>query len=445
MSARMPFEPFAPERLPDPIAPEPGVDPIYSTIFRAAVTGADAYGATRLALRREGDVLRLGNRFVPADRYREIAFVAVGRAALSQTLAALHGLGDALTQGFIAGPDPIPDAVPFRNVVVPRDAPADRDPGVVAEVLELAQGLGEKDLLLLLLSPGASRLLTDPPAGFGRGEWVAWLDRIAAHGAGSRGAARVARAIGRGAGGGRVAAHTRAELVALVVDRGDGPETVGGGPAAPVGRPEREEARALLTRLGVLDGLPAEAREAVGPGDGPLASRAGPVEGVRPVAVAVPADALREVGEAVSEKRWRPVLGELSVDLAAEEAADRVIARTEELLRVTPLGPAPGEKGRPPRGLIVFASTTLAVPDGSDPADARRRFLRRAAANLPRRDATIGLLDTGGAPTGGPAAGGVVASPRAGRDGRADPIHPIPMRPGITDVGLLAAVVIPTP
>ncbi len=63
MIGAFPWDPFPPGE-PDPKGP----DPIHALAFRAAVTAADAYHAVRLALRREGGTLRVGNRFVPDGR-----------------------------------------------------------------------------------------------------------------------------------------------------------------------------------------------------------------------------------------------------------------------------------------------------------------------------------------------------------------------------------------
>ena len=116
MIGQFPWDPFPPGE-PDPKGP----DPIPAVAYRGAVTAADAYHALRLALRRESGTLRVGNRFFPDGRFRELAFLAVGNAANSMALAALHAVGQRLTQGFLAGPEPVAAEIPFRGVIVPRD------------------------------------------------------------------------------------------------------------------------------------------------------------------------------------------------------------------------------------------------------------------------------------------------------------------------------------
>ncbi|MFI5413695.1 MAG: DUF4147 domain-containing protein, partial [Candidatus Lutacidiplasmatales archaeon] len=154
MIGQFPWDPFPPSGEPDPKGP----DPVQTIAFRAAVTAADAYRSVRLALRREGGALRVGNRFVTDGRYRQVAFLALGNAANSMALGALHAVGDRLTQGFLAGPEPVVPELPFRGIRVPPGWGGAREAAeAIAASTELAAGLSEQDLLLVLLSAGAVR------------------------------------------------------------------------------------------------------------------------------------------------------------------------------------------------------------------------------------------------------------------------------------------------
>lgn len=440
MAARFPVDPFSPDRLPDPSPAESGVDPVFPAIYRAAVSGADAYRATRIALRRDGPILRLGNRFVPIERYREIAFLALGRAAVSQALAASTALGEALTQGFVVGPDPLPPEVPFRSRTVPPRATAPANDGLAAEAMELAQGLGTGDLLLVLLSAGSAGYLSEAPPGFSAADWSAFQRDLSRAGASSREVALLSRVLGRGAVGGRLSEATRADVAALVVDRGDGADLVGGGPTRAVTAAERTEVRSVLARVG-LAGRAAVDPSAPSP-DRPLA--AGPVPYARPVTLASPADGLRDAGDAAQAKRWKPMLAELHLPGGPDDAADRLVARTEALVRTSPATGVPGS-GRPPRGLLAFAATTLDVADGEDEHPAMSRFMKRMQDRLPWREASVGLFQTAGAAPGGPAPGLLATVAPGGGPGRTDAVRSLRMRSGITDVGLLAVVAVPNP
>jgi glycerate-2-kinase len=436
---QFPWEPFPPGE-PDPRGP----DPVHSVSYRAAVTAADAYHAVRMAVRREAGTLRVGNRFVAEGRYREVAFLSFGNAANSMALGALHAVGDRLTQGFIAGPVPVPPEIPFRGVDISLGWPGDPSAATVVQAAtELAGELTEQDLLLVLLSPGAIRGLAEPPAGMTPAEFGGLLQRTHAAGATSREVGLLARVLGTGAVGGRLAAATpRADVTTLIVDRGDGATVLGGGPMRPVEDSERVEARALLARTGLTASVPSSALDpARTEGPGKLVSGSH-----RPVVIATPADALRAASEAVFDKGWTVRLAFLEIREAPEVAAERFLARSEELYR----GEALTSDSRT-KGVATFAMATLDVPEGVDEGPALGRFLSRAGELVPRREMSVGLFRTVGELRGVPGAtafppGAVVGAPTdpdatvtPGR-GRA-----VRMRAGITDVGCLAVALYPRP
>jgi hypothetical protein len=212
----------------------------------------------------------------------------------------------------------------------------------------------------------------------------------------------------------------------------------------PVAPEERTEARALLERLGALPALPVTAVHALVPDtSAPLDSRA-----PRPVVIATPADALRAASDSVFDKGWTSRLAFLGLRDRPELAAERFLARSEEIYRGEPLTSASRT-----RGLACFATTTLGLPEGLDEGPALGDFLSRAQQLLNRREMSIGLFRTGGdlsvPPTGRPppyppgAVFGVPTDPDAKVvPGRA---RAVPMKAGITDVGLLAIAVYPRP
>lgn len=437
MIGPFPWDPFPPGE------PEPkGPDPVPSLAYRAAVTAADAYRSVRLALRRESGTLRVGNRFVPDGRYREVAFLAFGHAANSMALAALHAIGDRLTQGFLAGPEPVPAEIPFRSVTTAPGwggDPAAAD--VVSAATEIAAGLSEQDLLLVLVSPGAMRALALPPAGMTDAEFSALLARAHERGASGREVGLLGRVLGTGGVGGHLAANVaRSDVATFVVDRGDGPGTVGGGPLLPVAPPERTEARAVLARLGLTDSLPAASQHALAPASDRSSELPGRL--ARPVVVASPSDALRAAADALFDKGWTSRLAFLQVREGPESSADRFLERTEELVRAEGLDSESRTKG-----VSSFAMMTLGLPEGMDEGPALARFLSQAQSRLRRREMSVGLFRTVG-PLGSPQfpAGAVVGAPTdPAAEWRAGRARAVPMRLGITDVGLLAVAIFPTP
>lgn len=425
MFDRSPTAPFPPTEGDEPAGP----DPVHALAFRGAVTGADAYRAVRSAVRVEGEALRLGNRFVRPQRYREIAFVAVGHAAVSLAFGIHDALGERLTQGFVAGPDPLPPDVPFRSAEVPRGLPgSSAGTAALAQVLELVAGLTERDLLIVAVSPGALTTLAGPPAGWNGPAWSDFLTGLGTAGATGTEVAQVARVFGGGGTGGRLAAHSTAgEVVTLVAERGEGGVSVGGGPTIPVTALEVEAARTVLARLpGVRAPAPLAAAG--------LTGRAG-VD--RPVVVAGPADALRGAADAVSDRKFLPRLVAVTIPDSPEGAAEAFLEGIEQKLAAEP-GLATPPDGK---GTVFFATSTFQVLEGVDVGPAGRRFTEAASRRLRRRSMTVSALDTAGRPRGAAVSPGRAtgaAAPGASATGRE-----LWMRPGITDVGTVLVGFLP--
>lgn len=429
MIGQFPWEPFPPEE------PEPkGPDPVPRGAYQAAVTAADAYRSVRAALRREEGVLRIGNRFVADRRYRQVAFVALGNAANSMALGALHAVGDRLTQGYLAGPEEVADELPFRGTTVPLGLPGfPGAEGIVRAVAEITEGLGPQDLFLLLLSPGALRALAVPPARVSPDEFGRLFEEALSQGATGREVELLARVLGEGGVGGRVAAVCdRADTATFVVDRGDGPRAVGGGPVDPVVSVERDGARAVLDRLGLLGRLspPLAARLTDGAGKVTV-----PPSVARPVVVAAPSDALRAAADSVFDRGWTSRLGFLQMHEGPELGAERFMAKVEELVAAENLASSSRTKG-----VAVLAMSTLGLPEGVDEGPALAAFLTRARDLARRREMSVTLARTVGA------LGSPLYPPAAIFGPPTDPRTPVPanrarglpMHTGITDVGLLA-------
>ena len=426
-----PWDPFPPGE------PEPkGPDPVANLAYRSAVSAADAYRSVRLALRRESGVLRVGNRFVPDGRYREVAFLSFGNAANSMALAALHTLGNRLTQGFIAGPEPVAPELPFQGAETRPGWGGDpAAPGIVAAAREIASGLSEQDLLLVLLSPGALRALLLPPSGYSPEQFADFLAAAHSRGASGREVGLLARVLGEGAVGGRLAHEViAADAATFIVDRGDGPGVVGGGPMRPVAPTERAEARAILERVGLAGDSSVPLYD---PGVTNLPGRV-----AAPAVIASPGDALRAAADSLFDKGWTSRLAFLELGEGPEASADRFLDRTEEIVRLEGLDSASRTKG-----VATFAMLNLGLPEGLDEGPSLGRFLLRAQAGLRRREMSVGLFRTGGViGSRDYPAGGVVGPPTdPTATWNRDRARAVPMRAGITDVGLLAVGIYPTP
>jgi hypothetical protein len=265
----------------------------------------------------------------------------------------------------------------------------------------------------------------------------ATLESLHRAGATSRETALVAASLADGAvDGGLAAAVKGAEVVTVVLDRGDGGSLVGGGPSWRLPDDNRREARRTLVRLGLLGTLPEAAQARLGRLAGP--TRRLPSSVGRPVVVSDPADALRGAADSVSDKRYIPRLAQLTFAEGPEAAGPLFVARIEEILNA--------ERGlltmTDRDGVAVLAGATLGVPEGFDERPALRAFLAAAAPLVRRRGTTIGAYSTSGGEDPLDPSGLVVDIPTAG--GPVPALRGLGMRSGITDVGCVLVAVVPS-
>ena len=129
-------------------------------IFEAGLTAADPQRAVRRALELEDSaILAAEKSFEP----RRVFVLAAGKAAGAMAQAAEELLGEKVSGGLVVtkdGHDPGPEG--FETVFASHPEPDERSVEAARRVQELAESLGEEDLLLALISGGASALLADP-------------------------------------------------------------------------------------------------------------------------------------------------------------------------------------------------------------------------------------------------------------------------------------------
>jgi glycerate 2-kinase len=129
-------------------------------IFAAGLAAADPERAVGRSLTLEGDaVVAEGTRF-EAER---VFVLAAGKAAGAMARAADEMLGEMVSGGLVVtkdGHDPGPEG--FETAFASHPEPDERGVEAARKVQELAGSLGEGDLLLALISGGASALLADP-------------------------------------------------------------------------------------------------------------------------------------------------------------------------------------------------------------------------------------------------------------------------------------------
>jgi hydroxypyruvate reductase len=228
------------------------------------------------------------------------------------------------------------------------------------EVLALAESLGPRDLLLVLLSGGASALLPCPAAGVSLADKAALTALLLRRGATIHELNAVRKHLSRTKGGGllRAAAPARVLTLALSDVVGDDPSTIGSGPTVPDPTSFadaiaalrahgcwREAAKAVRAHL--LAGARGEVRETLKPGD--PGSRRGRYEivGSNRLSLDAAARAARRAGF-----RTLPLTHRLEGE--AREVAPVLLAILRACIDT-------GRPARPPVCLLASGETTVTV------------------------------------------------------------------------------------
>ena len=214
-------------------------------IFDAAVQAADPVRAMR-AMR--------AHWAIDAGQYRNIFVVGAGKAAACMAAEAERKLGARITAGVVntkyghAGKQ-------LRRIAVNECGhPLPDEAGVrgAERIAELAQAAGEGDLVLCLISGGASALLPLPVAGLSLAEKVEITRQLLERGADIHQMNTVRKHLSRIKGGQLAAMASPAAVISLILSDviGDDVETIGSGPTA-ADSTTVEDARAVLKRFGI--------------------------------------------------------------------------------------------------------------------------------------------------------------------------------------------------
>jgi len=284
-------------------------------------------------------------------RNGRVCLIAAGKASIAMTRGAFARWGDAIEDALVVtvdadttafemdGTPPIPRAVTVRRA--PHPVPDDRSVAAAEDARQRAGRLGARDLLLALISGGASSVLAAPLPGAALAAKVSIVERLLRSGASIKEVNVVRRHVSSIKGGRlALAAHPARVLTYLVADVvGAEPHDVGAGPTVPDPTTIEDAREVLLRRLGVSDVELAESVQA-GAGERPGLR-------LRHRILAGPDDLARTLAEHLARAGLRARV------LPAEEGdAATVIRRRVTLARSL----SPGEAA------VVACEPTLALP-----------------------------------------------------------------------------------
>ena len=377
---------------------------ILSAALRAAAPGP----LVSRNLRLRGPVLEAGGIRCRLGRGR-VVLVAVGKAAIEMAREAEVLLGDRLAEGIaVATTAPARPLARVRVREAGHPIPDARGIAAALEVEALARSLGRDDLLLVLLSGGASALLPAPADGLTLEDKARTTALLLRAGATIQELNAVRKHLSRLKGGGLARAAAPARVVALALSDvvGDDLSTIGSGPTVP-DPTTFVQALAVLERRGVLAEVDKAVRERFAAGArGELAETAKPGEPFfRRVVTRVVGSGRLSVLAAAREARrrgLRPVVLTSRLEGEAREVARVLVAILHE--RAEQAAPGSGAVC-----LLASGETTVTVRGAG--RGGRNQELAVAAAQaldgFPGR-AVVASLATDGIDGASDGAGGIV-------------------------------------
>ena len=219
-------------------------------ILSAGLAAADPREAVLRSVRLEGGAILAGGRRFEAER---VFVLAAGKAAGAMARAAEELLGRRLAGGLVVTKDEhAPGPENLETVFAAHPEPDERGVEAARRVEELARSLGEGDLLLALISGGASALLADPAPEIGLGDNKRLTGALLRSGADIGGINTVRKHVSVLKGGGLVRLAAPAPTLALLLSDvvGDDVSAIASGLTAP-DPTTLEEARHVLFRYGI--------------------------------------------------------------------------------------------------------------------------------------------------------------------------------------------------
>jgi hydroxypyruvate reductase len=360
-------------------------------IFRASLAAADP----EAAVARHLSTLKL-------KQYRRIFVVGAGKAGASMAKAAERVLGARIAAGLINVKDG--HIAKLRRIELNEcghPVPDERGVDGARRIAALAEQAGELDLVVCLISGGASALLPAPVPPITLGEKQAVTRLLLASGASIHEINAVRKHISAIKGGqlARLAWPARVESLLLSDVIGDDLDVIGSGPTAPDAS-TFADAIGILDKYGIFQRVPVSVRERL-VGGGPETPKPGDrlFKNVRNTVVGSNRLALDAAAAKAKELGYRTLVLASEIEGETRDVARMHAAIAREIVRA-------GRPVRPPACLITGGETTVTLK-GEGLGGRNQEFVLAAAidiAGLPGvvvfsagTDGTDGPTDAAGA------------------------------------------------
>lgn len=348
-------------------------------IFDAAVRAANPFACVGRHLRTENH-----------DAYEKIWVVGAGKAATAMAAATEEVLGDKIAGGLVCVKQAQPELLRcVSQVECGHPIPNYSSVAAAERIVQIVQAAGASDLILVLISGGASSLMALPANSITLADKQRVTDLLLKSGADIRSVNAVRKHLSRIKGGmlARIAFPRTVESLILSDVVGDDLAAIGSGPTAP-DPTTFAEALEILDRLRLRDQVPEPVKrlledgcqgqniETPKPGDVLFGRVKNVVVGNNRVALAAAAEKARSLG-------FAPLILAAEMEGEAREAArfHAAIAR-ECALHGTPIAP--------PACLISGGETTVTV-SGSGLGGRNQEFVLSASLELSGVDHAVVL------------------------------------------------------
>ncbi len=241
--------------------PSSSIRPLLRQLITRGLEAVDARKAVSRAISRNGEELVIGRRRYDLRRYERVVVLGAGKATASMARAVEQRVGPRLEGGFVVVKHG--HAVPMRRIVVAEASHPIPDllgRRAAARLCAMAAELGRRDLLIVLLSGGASSLLPAPVAGVTLADKQRTTQELLRCGASIREINAVRKHLSR-IKGGRLAELTKATVVTMILSDvlGDDLSAIASGPTTP-DPTTYQDAVAILRRYQIWQAVPLRVR-----------------------------------------------------------------------------------------------------------------------------------------------------------------------------------------
>jgi len=350
-------------------------------IFLTGVRAANAYHAVNAHLRLDGPTLAAGRQRYRIETIDKIFVLGAGKASAVMAAAVERALGRRVTGGLINVK--YGHTAPLKRIELNECGHPVPDAAGVAgarRIMEIARGAGENDLVICLISGGASALLPAPAPPITLEEKQQVTRLLLACGATIHEINAVRKHISEVKGGQLARLAYPARVLSLLLSDviGDPLDVIGSGPTAPDAS-TFADALAVLHKYGLRERVPAAVRERLERGaageipetpkaDDPVFRRTqNLIVGSNRSAVDAAAKIARALG-------FRPLVLSTMIEGETREVARVHAAIVREIL-------ASGRPARPPVCLISGGETTVTLR-GNGLGGRNQEFVLAAAIEL---------------------------------------------------------------